>query len=98
MLFSVVLANGTTRLQLDIIRSSKLPFDTLFSSQLLQATKVWDLTHTSARAHHSLRSQIKQSTLKLLTYWHFSLHRLLWWRPMLMISALLLNCKLYCLI
>jgi len=38
-LIVVVLANGTTRLQLDIIRSSKLPFDTLFSSQLLQATK-----------------------------------------------------------
>ncbi|GBE84929.1 haloacid dehalogenase [Sparassis crispa] len=35
----VVLANGTTRLQLDIIRSARLPFDTLFSSQLLQATK-----------------------------------------------------------
>ncbi|EGN93722.1 hypothetical protein SERLA73DRAFT_189467 [Serpula lacrymans var. lacrymans S7.3] len=37
--FVVVLANGTTRLQLDIIRSSCLPFHTLFSSQLLQATK-----------------------------------------------------------
>ncbi|PCH40090.1 haloacid dehalogenase [Wolfiporia cocos MD-104 SS10] len=35
----VVLANGTTRLQLDIVRSSRLPFDMLFSSQLLQATK-----------------------------------------------------------
>jgi len=35
----VVLANGTTRLQLDIIRSSGLPFHTLFSSQLLQVTK-----------------------------------------------------------
>ncbi|KAI0917170.1 hypothetical protein AcW1_007564 [Taiwanofungus camphoratus] len=35
----VVLANGTTRLQLDIVRSSRLPFDTLFSSQLLHATK-----------------------------------------------------------
>ncbi|KAH8434406.1 uncharacterized protein LDX57_012053 [Aspergillus melleus] len=35
----VVLANGTTRLQLDIIRSSGLPFHTLFSSQLLGLTK-----------------------------------------------------------
>ncbi|RFU34078.1 hypothetical protein B7463_g2223, partial [Scytalidium lignicola] len=35
----VVLANGTTRLQLDIIRSSGLPFHTLFSSQLLGFTK-----------------------------------------------------------
>ncbi|KAF8591338.1 haloacid dehalogenase [Ramaria rubella] len=38
-LMIVVLANGTTRLQLDIIRFSGLPFHTLFSSQLLQATK-----------------------------------------------------------
>ncbi|KII85904.1 hypothetical protein PLICRDRAFT_44328 [Plicaturopsis crispa FD-325 SS-3] len=35
----VVLANGTTRLQLDIVRSSGLPFHTLFSSQLLGLTK-----------------------------------------------------------
>jgi len=35
----VVLANGTTRLQLDVVRSAGLPFDTLFSSQLLQASK-----------------------------------------------------------
>ncbi|KAJ9268268.1 hypothetical protein DTO212C5_5596 [Paecilomyces variotii] len=35
----VVLANGTTRLQLDIVRSSGIPFHTLFSSQLLQLTK-----------------------------------------------------------
>ncbi|KZP01042.1 HAD-like protein [Calocera viscosa TUFC12733] len=35
----IVLANGTTRLQLDIIRSSGLPFDTLLSSQLLGHTK-----------------------------------------------------------
>lgn len=35
----VVLANGTTRLQLDIVRSSGLQFDALFSSQLLQTTK-----------------------------------------------------------
>jgi len=37
--FVVVLANGTTRLQLDIIQSSGLPFHTLFSSQLLGLTK-----------------------------------------------------------
>ncbi|GAD96288.1 hypothetical protein SCHCODRAFT_102954 [Paecilomyces variotii No. 5] len=35
----VVLANGTTRLQLDIVKSSRIPFHTLFSSQLLQLTK-----------------------------------------------------------
>ncbi|KAH8820242.1 HAD-like domain-containing protein [Xylogone sp. PMI_703] len=38
-LMVVVLANGTTRLQLDIIRSSGLAFHTLFSSQLLGFTK-----------------------------------------------------------
>ncbi|KAF5365348.1 hypothetical protein D9758_005382 [Tetrapyrgos nigripes] len=38
--FIVVLANGTTRLQLDLIKSSGLPFHTLFSSQLLGLTKV----------------------------------------------------------
>ncbi|KAF9029520.1 hypothetical protein BDZ89DRAFT_715462 [Hymenopellis radicata] len=32
--FVVVLANGTTRLQLDIVQSSGLPFHALFSSQL----------------------------------------------------------------
>jgi len=37
--FVVVLANGTTRLQLDIVRSSSLPFHMLFSSQLLGMTK-----------------------------------------------------------
>jgi len=37
--FIVVLANGTTRLQLDITKSSGLPFDMLFSSQLLGHTK-----------------------------------------------------------
>lgn len=37
--FVVVLANGTTRLQLDIIQSTNLPFHTLFSSQLLGLTK-----------------------------------------------------------
>lgn len=36
----VVLANGTTRLQLDIVSSAALPFHTLFSSQLLGLTKV----------------------------------------------------------
>ncbi|WRT65408.1 haloacid dehalogenase, type II [Kwoniella shivajii] len=35
----VVVANGTTRLQLDIISSSNLPFHTLFSSQLIGYTK-----------------------------------------------------------
>ncbi|PYI07481.1 haloacid dehalogenase [Aspergillus sclerotiicarbonarius CBS 121057] len=35
----VVLANGTTRLQLDLIQSSGLPFHALFSSQLLGLTK-----------------------------------------------------------
>jgi hypothetical protein len=39
-LLSMVLANGTTRLQLDIIASSGLPFHALFSSQLLGYTKV----------------------------------------------------------
>jgi len=34
-----VLANGTTRLQLDIVSSSNLPFHTLLSSQLLGLTK-----------------------------------------------------------
>jgi 2-haloacid dehalogenase len=34
-----VLANGTTRLQLDLVRSSGLEFDLLFSSQLLGITK-----------------------------------------------------------
>ncbi|CAG9950484.1 unnamed protein product [Clonostachys rosea f. rosea IK726] len=34
-----VLANGTTRLQLDLVRSSRLNFDMLFSSQLLGASK-----------------------------------------------------------
>lgn len=37
--FLVVLANGTTRLQLDIVRSAGLPFHTLFSSELLGLTK-----------------------------------------------------------
>ncbi|KAK7460874.1 hypothetical protein VKT23_008803 [Stygiomarasmius scandens] len=37
--FIVVLANGTTRLQLDLVKSSGLPFHTLFSSQLLGSTK-----------------------------------------------------------
>ncbi|KZV87131.1 HAD-like protein [Exidia glandulosa HHB12029] len=36
---TVVLANGTTRLQLDIVRSAGLPFHSLFSSQLLGLTK-----------------------------------------------------------
>ncbi|KAJ6591113.1 haloacid dehalogenase [Mycena vulgaris] len=37
--FVVVLANGTTRLQLDIVKSTGLPFHSLFSSQLLNLTK-----------------------------------------------------------
>jgi 2-haloalkanoic acid dehalogenase type II len=37
--FLVVLANGTTRLQLDIAQSSGIPFHTLLSSELLDITK-----------------------------------------------------------
>ncbi|KAJ6610502.1 HAD-like domain-containing protein [Mycena sp. CBHHK59/15] len=37
--FVVVLANGTTRLQLDVVKSSGLPFHSLLSSQLLNLTK-----------------------------------------------------------
>jgi 2-haloalkanoic acid dehalogenase type II len=37
--FVVVLANGTTRLQLDIVSSASLPFHMLFSSHLLGLTK-----------------------------------------------------------
>jgi 2-haloalkanoic acid dehalogenase type II len=37
--FVVVLANGTTRLQLDITSSANIPFHMLFSSQLLGLTK-----------------------------------------------------------
>ncbi|ORY47187.1 haloacid dehalogenase [Leucosporidium creatinivorum] len=37
--FVVVLANGTTRLQLDIVSSSGVPFHALFSSELLGLTK-----------------------------------------------------------
>ena len=37
---SVVLANGSTRLQIDITKSSSLPFHMLFSSELLRQTKV----------------------------------------------------------
>jgi 2-haloalkanoic acid dehalogenase type II len=37
--FVVVLANGTTRLQLDIVSSATLPFHMLFSSQILNMTK-----------------------------------------------------------
>lgn len=37
---SVVLANGTTRLQLDLMHTSGLSFHTMFSSQLLGYTKV----------------------------------------------------------
>ena len=37
---SVVLAGGSTRLQIDIVKSSSLPFHMLFSSELLRQTKV----------------------------------------------------------
>jgi hypothetical protein len=37
---SIVLANGTTRLQLDLMHTSGLSFHTMFSSQLLGYTKV----------------------------------------------------------
>ncbi|KAJ7248615.1 HAD-like domain-containing protein [Mycena haematopus] len=37
--FVVVLANGTMRLQLDIVKSTGLPFHSLLSSQLLNLTK-----------------------------------------------------------
>ncbi|KAJ4001954.1 haloacid dehalogenase [Lentinula boryana] len=37
--FVVVLANGTTRMQLDLVHSSQLTFHALFSSQLLGLTK-----------------------------------------------------------
>ncbi|KAJ7291125.1 HAD-like domain-containing protein [Mycena rebaudengoi] len=37
--YVVVLANGTTKLQMDIVKSSGLSFHTLFSSQLLNLTK-----------------------------------------------------------
>ncbi|KAF2093460.1 haloacid dehalogenase [Rhizodiscina lignyota] len=37
--FVVVLANGTTRLQLDILKSSGIPFHSAFSSQLLGHSK-----------------------------------------------------------
>ena len=36
----VVLANGSTRMQIDIVKSSGLPFHTLFSSDLMKQTKV----------------------------------------------------------
>lgn len=39
MVFSIVLANGTTRLQLDITKSAGLGFDMLLSSELLGLTK-----------------------------------------------------------
>jgi hypothetical protein len=37
---SVVLANGTTRLQIDITKSAGVEFDMLLSSELLGMTKV----------------------------------------------------------
>ena len=43
-----VLANGTTRLQLDLARSSGLEFDMLFSSQLLGHTKPEPRIYTKA--------------------------------------------------
>lgn len=41
MSLSIVLANGTVRLQLDITKSSGLHFDLLLSSELLNVTKVY---------------------------------------------------------
>lgn len=46
--FIVVLANGSTRLQLDIMKSSNLPFHTLFSSQLLGKAKPDAESYTKA--------------------------------------------------
>ena len=43
-----VLANGTTKLQLDLVRSSGLEFDMLFSSQLLGLTKPDDRIYERA--------------------------------------------------
>jgi 2-haloalkanoic acid dehalogenase type II len=51
----VVLANGTTRLQLDITKSSGLSFDILFSSELLDMTKPDPAIY--ARAMQLLRRQ-----------------------------------------
>jgi 2-haloalkanoic acid dehalogenase type II len=47
-LFIVVLANGTTRLQLDITKCAKLEFDMLLNSQLLGCTKPDPLIYRKA--------------------------------------------------
>lgn len=44
----IVLANGSTRLQLDIIKAANLSFDMLFSSQLLGLTKPDPVIYTRA--------------------------------------------------
>ena len=43
------LANGTSRLQLDIVKSAEIPFHTLFSSQLLSLTKVRNYENESVQ-------------------------------------------------
>ena len=55
---SVVLANGSTRLQLDIAKSSGLSFHMLFSSELLRQTKVASFIHDYfERTNWTARSQ-----------------------------------------
>lgn len=53
----VVLANGTTRLQLDIVRAARLPFDTLFSSQILHLTKPDPAAYATALALVGVRPE-----------------------------------------
>ena len=55
-----LLPNGTTRLQLDLTRSSRLEFDMLFSSQLLGFTKPNPDTYLKAM---SLVGAIAESSL-----------------------------------
>lgn len=55
--FSIVLANGTVRLQLDITKSSGLHFDMLLSSELLDITKV---SKTSEICHENTRPNVHQ--------------------------------------
>jgi 2-haloalkanoic acid dehalogenase type II len=54
----VVLANGTTRLQLDITKSSGLGFDMLFSSELLGMTKPDPAIYR--RTVHLLRRELNE--------------------------------------
>lgn len=67
----VVLANGTTRLQIDITKSSGLQFDTLLSSELLGITKVGvvyprfkhvNRLTTSARSQNVQKSHVSIET------------------------------------